>query len=422
MKISITWKVFLAVVLVQIVTAVVIVGWFFYSIRPEIDRLVVQNAQQTVMRSVEATEKFFGPVDTAIQATRHLIAGQVLDRNRPEQLVRYLHDKLLLWPQFAGFYVGYPDGDFYYVMRDNTESAKGTRTKIISHSAGQRDVTLTWRDADYSIVRTAKDPGDSYDPRTRPWYQAAAEKSEVVWTEPYIFFTSRKPGITAAVGVDDGKDEPAAVVGIDIEINQVSKYLGQIAFGPKRSAFVVSPQGEIISHSDIDTVLTNESVENGKPRFLKLSELDRIDQSVRDGIVAHLSDQSIADVPAVWQERTSGGDHIVAVGRISSANWPWQIVTIRPKAEMIGVSSGSDIMLIVIVLLATAVAVGIGYLLARSIDRSIAALWANAKLARAGNFELMEEVSSGYREIDETADILAELAKMRRNRGSSPPS
>lgn len=418
---SIVRRIFLGVIAVQIVTAAVIIAWFFYSVRPEIDALQVQNAQETVLRSVEATEKYFGPVETAIQATQHLISTNVLTRDRPEQLVRYLHDQLRLWPQFAGLYVGFPDGGFYYVMRDNEESANGTRTKVISYPAGQREVTLTWRDPGYSTVRTARDPQDTYDPRTRPWYRAALEKDGVVWTEPYIFFTSRKPGITAAVAVTDARGEPAAVVGIDIEIGQVSKYLRQIAFGPQRSAFMVGPQGEIISHSDIDTVLTDETAGNGKPRFLKIAELG-LEQSVRDSIASHLSQQSAANVPAVWQEPSRDGRYIVAVGRMSSANWPWHIVMIRPELDMIGGARASDLFLIAIVLSATALAVAIGYSLALGIGRPLAVLWANAKLARRGNVELMEDMSSGYDEIDGTAAILREMAETRRGRGTPLPS
>lgn len=419
---SIVRKIFLGVVVVQIVTAALIIGWFFYSVRPEIKNLVVQNAQETVIRSVAATEEFFGPVETAIQAAQYLISRQVLQRDRPEQLVRYLHDQLRLWPQFAGLYIGYPDGAFYYVMRDDQDSANGTRTKIIGFPDSQREVMLTWRDAEYSTIRTIADPDDVFDPRARPWYHAALEKSDVIWTDPYIFFTSGKPGITAAVAVGSGSDKPVAVLGIDIEIDKLSDYLKQIAFGSQRTAFVVSSDGEIFSHSDIVTVLSGELTDDGKPRFLNLTELDNIKPSIRDGIVARVSDTSAADAQAVWQEQSGDGNHIIAVGRIASANWPWNIVAIFPETDIIGISSGSDLSLIGIALLATALAIAIGYILAQSIGRPLTVLRNNANMARNGNIELMEEVNSGYDEINGTAVVLAELGEMRRNRGTSAAS
>jgi nitrogen fixation/metabolism regulation signal transduction histidine kinase len=110
------------------------------------------------------------------------------------------------------------------------------------------------------------------------------------------------------------------------------------------------------------------------------------------------------------------------MGRASSANWPWQIVAILPESDIIGVARGSDFILIGFVLVATALALVIGFLLARNIGQPLVVLWTNAKLARNGNIELMTDVESGYKEIDETAAILLELAEKRRHGGSSSAS
>jgi hypothetical protein len=38
---------------------------------------------------------------------------------------------------------------------------------------------------------------DTYDPRTRPWYEGALANDHLFWTGIYIFFSRRVPGITA---------------------------------------------------------------------------------------------------------------------------------------------------------------------------------------------------------------------------------
>jgi two-component system sensor histidine kinase/response regulator len=40
-----------------------------------------------------------------------------------------------------------------------------------------------------------------YDARERPWFKGAMALPDdrVFWTEPYIFFTTKEPGITAAM-------------------------------------------------------------------------------------------------------------------------------------------------------------------------------------------------------------------------------
>jgi hypothetical protein len=64
---------------------------------------------------------------------------------------------------------------------------------------------MTWRGPDYAIINRERDPSDTYDPRTRGWYRSAVERRGRAWTEPYIFFTSQKPGITLASAIM-GKD------------------------------------------------------------------------------------------------------------------------------------------------------------------------------------------------------------------------
>ena len=111
-------------------------------------------------------------------------------------LERYFHDQLAVYPQFAGIYLGEPNGDFFDVRRDATHGAGGVRTKISVHTNGAKETRLTWRDKTNRIVDRQIVYDDTYDPRKRPWYLKAAEEKRIVWTDPYIFFTSQKPGIS----------------------------------------------------------------------------------------------------------------------------------------------------------------------------------------------------------------------------------
>ena len=63
-----------------------------------------------------------------------------------------------------------------------------------------------------------------YDPRKRPWFQAASASPEtVVWTDPYTFFTTRQPGMTAArtAKAPDGR---SFVIGVDMLLTDLSEF------------------------------------------------------------------------------------------------------------------------------------------------------------------------------------------------------
>jgi hypothetical protein len=422
MKMSVGGRIFLGIVLLQVASAALILGWFFYSVRAELNAATRHNAQAAVLRSIDATQAYFRPAEAATEAAQRLFAGGVLGRDRPDRIERYFFEQLRLRPQFAGLYVGYPDGAFFYVMRSDTESPGGTRTKEIRPGPNGREVDLVWRDQTYATVKTARDPEDTYDPRTRPWYSAAIEQQDSVWTKPYVFFTSRKPGITAAIAVRNGDGDVAAVVGADIEMSEVSTFLSQIGLGLGGSAYIATPDGEVIAHSGAD-LITDAAAGNDTLRFRKIGELSGVEGALGDRVLARFAEQSNTDVPAVWEEDSGGQAYYVAVGRMPDVNWPWLIVVIAPQASLAEVAGASNMVMIGVVLLATLLDCTIGYALSRSIGRPLAALQRNAKLARRGNIEVMDEIASGYTEIDETADSLYGLAEQIRHgapRGPAP--
>ncbi len=88
-----------------------------------------------------------------------------------------------------------------------------------------------------------------YDPRQRPWYQAAERARGPVLTAPYVDASTGGLVITAAVPViADGK--MAGVVGGDYSLATLVQMISGITFGGLGQAFVVSADGTILVHPD----------------------------------------------------------------------------------------------------------------------------------------------------------------------------
>ena len=82
-----------------------------------------------------------------------------------------MFQQLQIAPQFAGVFYGDIEGNFVYVKR--SDGPGPFRSKIITWTDGDRATELIWRQTNYlELVREA-DEADTYDPRTRPWYQQA---------------------------------------------------------------------------------------------------------------------------------------------------------------------------------------------------------------------------------------------------------
>ncbi len=106
-------------------------------------------------------------------------------------------------------YAGYSDGSFLQVIatRKNPailleyNSPEGTDFIVRSisiDSEGTRKQYWSFLDRDRQIIASRIDPDPAYDPRNRPWYRKALESDAAIFTDPYVFSSSKLPGITCA--------------------------------------------------------------------------------------------------------------------------------------------------------------------------------------------------------------------------------
>src|SRR5215510_2439820 len=282
-------KVFLAVVLSQLFSIALILGWYFYTLRSELGSLTQQRAQEAVLQSIAATEDYFKPAEAVVEAGQPLLSGRILGLDKPDLLERYFFDQLRLRPLLAGLYVGNAAGEFFYVMRSNEKVEGGTRTKVIRNGPRGREVELTWRRSDYATVKSEQDPADSYDPRARGWYRSAVERRGRVWTEPYIFFTSRKTGITLASAIIGKDGTVETVLGVDIELSDISRYLAGTSLLRGKSVYISTSEGKVIAHSNASVVLPDRAAGDEGLRFRAISELPGIEGVLGERVQKGLS-------------------------------------------------------------------------------------------------------------------------------------
>jgi Cache domain len=407
-------RVFLAVVLSQLFSIAVIVGWYFYAARSELGNITQQRVQEAVLRSIAATEDYFKPAETALEAGQLLLSDHILGPDKPDLLERYLFGQLRLRPLLAGLYVGNPAGEFFYVMRSSEKAEGGTRTKVIRNGPLGREVELTWRGPDYAIIKSERDPADTYDPRARGWYRSAVERRGRAWTEPYIFFTARKPGITLASAIMGKDGAVEAVLGVDVEMSEISRFLARTSLLREKSVYISTQEGKVIAHSNASVVLPDSAAGDGALRFRVVSELPGIEGALGEGVRKRLSEPAGTRSANVWEAETDGQHYFVAVGQMSNIDWPWQVVVTVPRTRQLEPGSESTILLIGAVGLATLFACAVGYAMSRAIGAPMSQLLTNARLARNGNVELMADVNTGIKEINETDEILKEFAAQRR--------
>ena len=137
-------------------------------------------------------------------------------------------------------------GDFLLVTRAANQ-AGSFQTKQITAGPGARSVVWTTRNTAGAVTERREDPADTYDAGTRAWFTGARTNDDVFWTSPYVFFSERAPGVTAAV---HGPEHDPDVIGIDIRLDALSGFLGALSIGRSGKAYLVTRNGDMIAGPD----------------------------------------------------------------------------------------------------------------------------------------------------------------------------
>ena len=173
------------VTLLAVTVTTILVSSFLTTqqvLRGHIQEIISYVAAETV----DHTQQFLLPAQTAANLTRRLTDNELFGTGDKSEIELHFYEQLHLFPQFAGIFFGWDDGEFVFIKRDDTVVRNGFRTKIITREGHARSTLLIWRDADFNEIKRQRDPADDYDPRTRPWYVTAMEHRSLVWTQPYI--------------------------------------------------------------------------------------------------------------------------------------------------------------------------------------------------------------------------------------------
>ncbi|WP_374351209.1 methyl-accepting chemotaxis protein [Chitinimonas sp.] len=104
------------------------------------------------------------------------------------------------------------------------------------------------------VYSTDKTPPAGYDPTSRPWYKLAAEKGAPIVTAPYIAASSKKLVVSFAAPQGSGSSTQA-VVGADINLENIVSDVLAIKLRVKGYAFLVGKDGKLIAYPKDDTAL-----------------------------------------------------------------------------------------------------------------------------------------------------------------------
>ena len=354
-------------------------------------RAVRALSGELITRSLERSEaelrRFFEPVERSLAMARAWGEAGLLGGEDPQALDRLLAPVVRSHPQIAAVLVADDRGREHLVMRaDGGLRSRETRAE----EWGPQVRWLAWSDAEPTPVASTE--AVDYDPRTRPWYRGALAQQGVHWTEPYTFFASKRPGMTASSAFDAG-DGRTRVLGIDVLLSEISAFTTSFAVSPSGLAFVLTGDGRLIGlparlFPDAEAeraALLKRPLDAGIPLLADIAELRRTLPEDHSGPVRFLSGGE-----AWWGEvrpfrLAPGRDLLVAV--------------LVPEADLLGGVAQLRLAILGLTAAALGLAVLLAVRMARRYSRPIEVLVHESDRIAVGDLEPGEPLRSSVQEI-----------------------
>jgi hypothetical protein len=183
------------------------------------------------------------PVEQQLLIFRDGLAAAGLTPHDEEALSQRLTPILAHMTQIAGAVDASGDGAEYFLRRDGD----GWSTRLRNPDTPGLVRVSHW-DKDLQRQGSREQQSD-HDPRTRPWFSAAADDpGGVRWTRPYVFESLQVPGVTAAMGwMQSGQ---LRVTALDVTIESIVATIERQAVAAEGRGFLFSGAGGIYVPED----------------------------------------------------------------------------------------------------------------------------------------------------------------------------
>ena len=377
MRVTLQISIIVAVATLLMVTVFVIVGYTYHKNSGAILTLSEDLVDQVTETVIERTDNYLAPAAIMAQISAHLpdFDPDKLVGNTP--LETYGIELLRRHPQLNGFFIGNVGGDFFFVKRF---AGQGVGTQTIDRTGDLPRRTWVYRDTKGNETGREITEKVEYDPRQRPWFQGAVERNGLHWTDVYIFFTDRKPGITAAFPITDSSGAVTAVIGADVMLDELSSFLGRQEIGQRGKAFIVDQKGMVIAYPDLPL-----SIEvAGKPSLAHLNDLNTGAASV--AFNRYQVNQLERFAFEFGKERFMASFTAFPL----ELDRPWIIGVVVPEDDFIGSIKRTNEVSLIISLLILMAAMLLAVIIARSISKPIVGLTQETR--RITNFELEGDI------------------------------
>jgi serine phosphatase RsbU (regulator of sigma subunit) len=297
-----------------------IVSILFYGGQEAIESLMKQMRQEVLERVHEQLDRHMREPVRLNRLNAEAWRMGLLDLSDQGIRERYFFNNIRAFPDAAMTFVGLADGSFY-----------GARRKMSGEVQVVRNNRETGGDSWYYTVSEKGEAVDrqevfrSFDPRTRPWYEAAQRVGGPTFSGIYRHFIFLEPTITATHPIFNAEGRLIGVFGVDYLLSWLGETLRGLPIGPSGQVFITDSEGFLVAAS----VLSSPFQEGQNERIRAIDSSNQVLQQA----AKPLSDQAAS---GSYEFKLEDHSYFVDARHFKEGGLDWNIYIVLASDDFLG--------------------------------------------------------------------------------------
>ena len=239
MKLKLKYKILLLFATVSLVVLLIIGGLISYRLKRERLKSIYQSLQGQLVDINFFVTDFFTGIEKDLEG---IVANPYVRSKEDDGFTSFIEADALSFE--------YHIGELEQKIIDVFSRYRNSHDHINSIYMGRENG---------SFVRSHKrNRPTQYDPRDRPWYQLGKNNlGKILHTAPYSSVTSTDVNIGIVTALLDHDESVYGVVGIDVTLDNLARYIGKIRVGRNGYLILLDAEGTILAARDRSMVFQN---------------------------------------------------------------------------------------------------------------------------------------------------------------------
>ncbi len=374
-------------------------GTVFYLtiLRPTINQLAESEMARVSHQASSSVTNLVSQIERVLQTSRDWGVSRAVDLWDVRQFNRFFVPVLMNRQNITAILMADEDGRGFFLLRGEDGNWINQITDV--ETQGKRHQWLTWN----SLNTVTKDEWKEadFDPRKRPWYQGAMNltaDTDIFWTEPYSFFDTNEPGITASMRFKDMLSGKMMVVAIDVKLMDLSSVMRGLSAGTKGRVAILTDDEKMLAAPMHPTLRDEESIRKVLMQPVDEKQFQVIGKALREWKQQNKPWNQPNMIDAEGVEWVT----YFTPTRFRSSNF--FTVAVAPKNDFFPAGAAQAFLMLALLALTLAASFWMARKLSRKIDEPLKSLIAESTRIGALQLEAPVSIATGWCEFEALAE------------------